>query len=118
MKNIENTLSALESELEGIDFSPRSDKATEYQDRRFEAEVDQATIAFAERWARLMQKEMEGDAERIFDIAEACFDEANTEEISGAMLGCAVDFLSEFWEHGDHLESWLICYYASEAKAA
>lgn len=64
---------------------------------------------FAERWAELMEKEIErdGDAERaITENADRLIDNADTEGITGFMYGAAVSILSACWEWGEILRKW------------
>ena len=64
-----------------------------------------AVIAYAERWARLMQVELAAGKE-LEDIAYAASYEADIDSISGAMYGAAVQVLATSWEHGDQLRRW------------
>ncbi len=59
-------------------------------------------MAFAERWARLMEGRM-AKGERIADIADACSRLADNDGITGFMYGCAVSTLSHVWIHGEAL---------------
>ena len=84
-----------------------------------------AIVAYAERWARLMQAEivrtlgvLDYDIEYIpggkdtsilailHDIAQSTSDEADTELITGGMYGAAVHTLSQCWIHGMVLRRW------------
>ena len=62
-------------------------------------------IDFAERWADLMEAQMDGEI-RLEDVAKETSHEANTEGITGFMYGTAVQVLFTSWEHGDHLRRW------------
>lgn len=62
-------------------------------------------IAFAERWARLMQLEM-ANGQKLEDIASATSHEADTEGITGFMYGAAVSTLASCWKYGDQLRRW------------
>ena len=43
----------------------------------------------------------------ISDMAEETSYEADTEGITGFMYGCAVNILSQTWEYGEELRTWL-----------
>ena len=60
-------------------------------------------IRYAERWANMMEKEME-NGKNLADIARATSYMADTEGITGYMYGCAVSMLSLVWEHGKELK--------------
>jgi hypothetical protein len=64
-----------------------------------------ATICYAERWADLVEASLAEGAE-LEDVAEKTGREADTEGITGFMYGCAVNVLSQVWEHGDRLRRW------------
>lgn len=64
-----------------------------------------AVVSYAERWARLMQKEM-ADGKNLKDVADATSSEADIEGITGFMYGCAVSVLASCWKHGDQLRRW------------
>ena len=64
-----------------------------------------AVYRYAETWANLMEVKME-QGMKIEQIAEDCSDEADTEGITGFMYGCAVQILSNCWEHGEELRRW------------
>lgn len=64
---------------------------------------------FAERWADLMEKDIEASndpAKSIIENADKRSDEADTEGITGFMYGCAVSILSDCWEYGEFLRKW------------
>lgn len=64
---------------------------------------------FAERWAALMEKDIEASgnpAKSIIENAEKRSSEADTEGITGFMYGCAVNILSQCWEYGEILRKW------------
>lgn len=68
-----------------------------------------AVYRYAERWADLMEKDIEksGDpAKSIEENADKRSHEADTEGISGFMYGCAVSILSHCWEYGEILRKW------------
>ncbi len=62
-------------------------------------------MEYAERWARLMQIEMD-NGKNLEDVAEATSREADIEGITGFMYGCAVSHLAWYWEYGDQLRRW------------
>lgn len=62
-------------------------------------------VNYAERWATLMEKEIENGA-RVADIADKTSNIADTDGITGFMYGCAVSTLSHLWEYGDDLRKW------------
>lgn len=64
-----------------------------------------ATIEFAQRWAQLMEKRIDGGA-KLEDIAKECSDIADTDGITGYMYGRAVGALYHAWIHGQTLGKW------------
>lgn len=64
-----------------------------------------AVAQYVERWADLMEKELEAGA-ALPDIAERTGRQANTELLSGFQYDCAVHALSRFWLHGEELRQW------------
>lgn len=62
-------------------------------------------VNYVKRWAELMEKEIENGA-KLLDIAKRTSNEADTEGITGYMYGCAVNILSQMWEHGEELRRW------------
>lgn len=64
-----------------------------------------AVMSYAERWARLMEGEIERGVE-IKDCADRLSHLADVEGITGFMYGCAVSILSQCWIHGDALRRW------------
>mgnify|MGYP001603931777 CR=1 FL=1 len=64
-----------------------------------------AILAYAERWARLMEGRIAHGG-----TLEACASEASniadTEGITGFMYGAAVGILAEVWVHGEALRRW------------
>ena len=62
-------------------------------------------IAFAERWADLMEKKIAG-GENLADIAKMTSHEADADGITGFMYGCAVSILAQVWRHGEALRRW------------
>lgn len=64
---------------------------------------------FAERWAELMEKDIEKSDNPIKAITENAkkrSHEADTDGITGFMYGCAVNILSKCWEYGEILRKW------------
>jgi hypothetical protein len=68
-------------------------------------EYGAAVMAYAERWARLMQLEM-ADGKMVEEVAETTSYEADVEGITGFMYGYAVSILAKCWEHGEALRCW------------
>lgn len=68
-----------------------------------------AVYSFAERWAELMEKDIEACGEPTA-AAIANFEkrsiQADTEGITGFMYGVAVSILSDCWEYGEILREW------------
>ena len=64
-----------------------------------------AVVRYAERWANMMEQEMES-GKSLIDIADATSHKADTDGITGYMYGCAVSILSQVWEHGEELRKW------------
>lgn len=62
-------------------------------------------IRFSERWANMMEKEIES-GHCLNDIAEKLSHDADTEGITGFMYGCAINGLSSFWKYGEELRKW------------
>lgn len=62
-------------------------------------------IAYAERWARLMQVEINA-GKKLKDIADTTSHEADIDGIAGFMYGAAVHTLATSWKHGDQLRKW------------
>ena len=69
-----------------------------------------AIYRYLERWADLMEKEIENSSESpeevIIQNAERLSHEADTEGITGFMYGAAVSVLSQGWEYGEILRKW------------
>jgi hypothetical protein len=63
-------------------------------------------VRFAERWARLIQLEL--DRGRSFDeAAQDAYNQADaSEEPSVALIGAAVAILARCWRHGEALQAW------------
>ena len=64
-----------------------------------------AVIAYAERWARLMQVKLAA-GRKLEDIAKDTSHEADIDGITGFMYGAAVHTLAGCWKHGDQLRRW------------
>ena len=65
-----------------------------------------AVYEYLIRWADMMEDRML-KGETISDMAEETSYEADTEGITGFMYGCAVNILSQTWEYGEELRTWL-----------
>lgn len=68
-----------------------------------------ACLAFAERWAELLEAEISksDDATKVFvEKADRLSREADTDGITGYMYGCAVLVLSQCWEYGEAFRKW------------
>ena len=64
-----------------------------------------AVVQYAKKWAELMESRI-ASGEKLIDIADSTSHEADTEGITGFMYGCAVNALSQLWEHGEELRKW------------
>ena len=64
-----------------------------------------AIIAYAERWARLMQLRMV-NGENLESVASDASHEADIDGITGFMYGAAVSVLASCWTHGEALRKW------------
>src|SRR5688500_5033018 len=62
-------------------------------------------VAYAKRWAELMEKEIDSGA-KLKDIASETSHTADTEGITGFMYGAAVSMLFESWKYGESLRQW------------
>lgn len=60
---------------------------------------------YLKRWAGSMEQEMEGGMS-VSEVALSTSSRADTDGITGAMYGCAVAVLSEYWEYGEQLREW------------
>lgn len=68
-----------------------------------------AVFTYAERWAELMEKdidESQDEQKAIIENAKKHSHEADTEGITGFMYGCAVKILSDCWQYGETLRIW------------
>lgn len=62
---------------------------------------------YAERWADLMEAEMEANPDVEFaELAKRTSHEADTEGLTGFMYGMAVSILSKCWVNGELLRRW------------
>lgn len=64
-----------------------------------------AVVTYTERWAELMEKEIEA-GKTVEQCAKQTSHDADSEGITGFMYGCAVQALAHFWEHGEILRRW------------
>lgn len=87
-------------------------KEQEYKDW-YEKNKDaygRACFTYAERWAELLEKEIANSDKEVSDVfkkyAEEYSHKADTEGITGAMYGFAVQILSLEWEYGEELRKW------------
>lgn len=69
-----------------------------------------ACFTYAERWAEMLEKEIENSDDSIekvmIDKADKFSREADVEGITGFMYGCAVSILSQCWKYGEELRRW------------
>lgn len=78
-----------------------------------------AVYTYAERWAELMEKDIEQSGkvdESIWLHAQERSHEADTEGITGYMYGCAVFILACAWEYGEPLRLWHNAQYDYKGK--
>ena len=66
----------------------------------------QGIVRFAERWANLMEPELEA-GKTIQEIAKTTSRAANVSDITEIQFAVAVYYLIEVWEYGEHLNQWL-----------
>lgn len=90
----------------------KSGKEQEYKDW-YDKNSDgysRACFTFAERWAEMLEQEIERSVENpqnvIINNADKFSYKADTEGITGFMYGCAVSILAEVWEYGEELRIW------------
>lgn len=62
-------------------------------------------LAYAERWARLMQMEM-ANGKKLEDVADITSYEADFDNISGSMYQFALSALIGYWRYGHGLRRW------------
>lgn len=61
---------------------------------------------YAERWANLMEEQINGDGKQVGKVAKETSHKADTSGITGFMYGCAVLVLSHCWKFGEELRQW------------
>lgn len=89
----------------------KSEKEKEFQEcvkptgSAFAQAMQAASVEYAQRWADLMEQKIAA-GQKVADVAEETSNEADTENITGAMYGCAFSLLSYFWEYGEELRLW------------
>lgn len=64
-----------------------------------------AIMAYAERWANLVEEGM-ASGMPLEKIAKKASHDADTEGITGFMYGTAVQVLATSWAHGEDLRRW------------
>jgi len=64
-----------------------------------------AVYEYLIRYADMMEKRIAA-GESIVDMAEKTSHDADIEGITGFQYGCAVNILSQVWEHGEELRAW------------
>ena len=69
------------------------------------SEYGSEIICFAERWAVLMESEM-NKGKSLQSCAEETSITADINGITGFMYGCAVQTLFDVWVHGESLAAW------------
>lgn len=72
-------------------------------------DYSRACFTFAERWAELLEKEIENSddiLQTLLEKADILSHEADTEGITGFMYGCALNILAHCWEYGEYLRKW------------
>jgi hypothetical protein len=74
-----------------------------FKDRR-QNPFGTSVVAYAERWARLMQLEMAG-GKSLEEVAETTSCEANIDGITKFMCSCAVSALIHCWKYGEQLSA-------------
>lgn len=60
-------------------------------------------FVFLEEWAHNMEEKI-AEGKQVADIAGEC--EPKGHDMTGFMYGCAVNILSQAWEHGEDLRRW------------
>ncbi len=81
------------------------DKAWQTWKENNQDDYGRGIIDYAERWARLMQVEINA-GKKLEDIADSTSNEADIDGISGFMYGAAVHTLANSWKYGDQLRKW------------
>ncbi len=64
-----------------------------------------AIIQYAEKWGSMMEEKITS-GKTVVEAAESTWMEADEWGITGAMYGCSVSTLAEYWEYGDELREW------------
>ena len=88
---------------------PGMEKAYKEWDKKNRDDYGHAVFTYAERWAELMEKDIDeshDEQKAIIENAEKRSHEADTEGITGFMYGCAVKILSVCWQYGETLRIW------------
>ncbi len=87
-------------------------KEQEYKDwyKKNSDPYSRACFTYAERWAELLEKEIEESDKDIKEVmkqyANKYSHDADVEGITGFMYGVAVQILSLCWEYGEELRKW------------
>jgi hypothetical protein len=94
------------SKIEGIEIE-LSDEEYWNETKRINAGegYGEATIEFAECWAKLMQSEIK-QGKTVVECADKTSFELGFLGITGFMYGMAVNILSRSWKHGEELRKW------------
>jgi hypothetical protein len=102
-----NRLSTIiENKISGIVFAAKNADDFETFKTKNNDGYGAGIITYAERWARLIQYEM-NNGKTLEEVADATSHEANKGiDITGFMYGMAVNVLSSFWEFGEQLRVW------------
>lgn len=72
-------------------------------------------MQYAEKWGSLMEEKIQS-GKTVAEAAEATWMEADEWGITGAMYGCSLSALAEYWEYGDELRQWHENKYNFDAK--
>lgn len=88
----------------GMEFSDKSGWDT-FVNANKDGGYGEGIIKYAEKWARLMQKEM-SNGKTLAKCASDTSYAADDEGITGFMYGVAVAILSKCWKHGEQLRRW------------
>lgn len=98
---------ALEAKLETapeMEFSDRG-RWTEFVEKQSKVLFGYGLITFSERWARLMQQELDNGS-KLEDIAQTTSIESDLEGLSGQAYDIVVTVLSACWKHGERFRQW------------
>lgn len=74
-------------------------------------------VVYCERWARLMQQEIDNGAE-LKDIADSTSRAADVDGITRFMYGAAVNTLAHCWIYGEELRRWHNSSYGEQGEKA